>query len=83
MINSSLYSFGGFGYLWKYDINTEPWIWVSGSNTSGQVGNYGTQNVFSSSNVPVARNGAISWSDSKTIYGYLEDLIMILMNKVK
>ena len=41
-----------------------------GSNTSGQVGNY--QNVFSSSNVPVARNGAISWSDSKTFYGYLD-----------
>ena len=57
--------------LFREWLNTELWVWISGSNTSGQVGNY--QNVFSSSNVPVARNGAISWFDSKTIYGYLDD----------
>ena len=38
------------------------WTWVSGSNTTNGLGVYGTQEVPSSSNIPGARFGAISWT---------------------
>lgn len=48
--------------LWKFDGTN--WTWVSGSGVGTQRGVYGTKGTPSSSNVPGARNGAISWSDS-------------------
>jgi hypothetical protein len=64
--------FGGFGYdsvategllndLWKYSAGK--WAWMGGSNIANQQGNYGTQGVAAASNVPGARNAAISWTD--------------------
>ena len=55
------------GYLndaWKYDPATLEWTWMSGSNARGQKGTYGTQGTTASSNVPGARQGAVSWLDS-------------------
>ena len=40
------------------------WAWVSGANTSGQSGVYGTQGTASSSNVPGARVLPVSWIDA-------------------
>lgn len=40
------------------------WAWVSGSNSINEAGNYGTISVSSTSNVPGARDSALSWSDS-------------------
>jgi N-acetylneuraminic acid mutarotase len=40
------------------------WTWVSGANTSGQIGVYGTQGTASSSNVPGARALPVSWIDA-------------------
>jgi N-acetylneuraminic acid mutarotase len=40
------------------------WTWVSGSTTVNQAGTYGTQGVSNSSNVPGAREEAVSWLDS-------------------
>jgi N-acetylneuraminic acid mutarotase len=60
-------SAGSLGYLsdlWKYDPGTLGWTWVSGSNTINKVGTYGTQGTDNSSNVPGARNAAVSWIDS-------------------
>lgn len=48
--------------LWKY--SSGEWTWMSGSNTYGQMGTYGSQGVASSTNVPGARYGAASWIDS-------------------
>jgi hypothetical protein len=48
--------------LWKFDGTN--WTWVSGSNVVSQTGVYGTKGAPSSSNVPGARNSAISWTDS-------------------
>src|SRR5215469_9859791 len=39
------------------------WTWVSGSNTVLQAGVYGTQGTPSPTNVPGARNFAVSWTD--------------------
>jgi hypothetical protein len=41
--------------LWKYNPTTNEWTWVSGSNTSNQVGVYGTKLVANPANVPGAR----------------------------
>jgi len=40
------------------------WTWVSGSNSRGQVGVYGTKDVADPANVPGARSLAVSWLDS-------------------
>ena len=40
------------------------WTWISGSNTYGQVGIYGTKGIANSSNIPGARSDSISWIDS-------------------
>jgi len=65
--------FGGYGRdsagtegdlndLWKFDGTS--WTWVSGANTAGQAGVYGTKGVANASNVPGARYGSVSWTDT-------------------
>jgi len=71
--SGNLWLFGGYGYdsagydchlndLWKFDGTN--WTWVSGSNTGGQSGSYGTQGVAAAGNVPGARWASVSWTDS-------------------
>jgi hypothetical protein len=50
--------------LWEFGPTAKEWTWVSGNNTVSAVGVYGTQGVASASNVPGARGGAVSWTDS-------------------
>lgn len=40
------------------------WTWMSGSNTAYAVGVYGSLGVASTNNVPGARNGSVTWTDS-------------------
>lgn len=58
--------FGGLGYgsgalngylndLWKYNIATNQWTWITGTNTTGQFGLYGTLGVPSTTNAPGGR----------------------------
>jgi len=72
--HGNLWLFGGYGYdsagnqddlndLWKYDGTN--WTWVSGSNTIDQAGTYGSKGEPDSTNVPGAREGAVSWTDAK------------------
>ncbi|MGH9615216.1 MAG: kelch repeat-containing protein [Acidobacteriaceae bacterium] len=69
-----LWLFGGFGAnlvgsegdlddLWEFDPTDKTWTWISGSSASDVSGAYGIQNVASPSNVPGARDSAISWVD--------------------
>jgi hypothetical protein len=70
--SNNLWLFGGYGYdsagnigylndLWKFDsAGTSYWTWKNGSNTRNQEGTYSTPG----SNVPGAREGAVSWIDS-------------------
>jgi N-acetylneuraminic acid mutarotase len=71
-----LWLFGGLGLdsagnighlndLWKYDPTTLEWTWVSGSNSANQAGIYGTKGTADPSNVPGAREDAVSWIDSQ------------------
>jgi len=73
--NGNLWLFGGFslsssendsGYLndlWEFSPAVNSWTWVSGANTSSQPGVYGTQGTPAMTNVPGAREGALSWID--------------------
>ena len=49
--------------LWKYDISTNQWTWMKGTNISGDPGNYGTQGVPAMSNCPPSRGHCSSWID--------------------
>jgi hypothetical protein len=70
----NMWLFGGESYdaggsrpeqndLWKYDPASNMWIWVGGSNTYNQHGDYGTQGVAAAANAPGGREGAVSWID--------------------
>ena len=70
----NLWLFGGYGYdsgspslgdlndLWEYSDGQ--WTWVSGSNIAGQNGTYGILGTPSASNIPGARDSAVSWIDT-------------------
>jgi len=53
-----------FNDLWKFDLATQQWVWVAGSNQVGQQSVYGTTvGVESASYTPGARFGGTYWSD--------------------
>lgn len=58
--------------LWQYNIATNWYTWLTGSNTLNNVGSYGTQSVEASSNVPGARHsmGVVYHSRTTSIYVY-------------
>ncbi len=69
--SNNLWLFGGrdinwnnYGDLWRYNIDTNKWTWVSGSTiANSQYGVYGELGVPAASNVPGMRYGGISWFD--------------------
>ena len=73
--DGNFWIFGGAGYdstgdntvlndLWKFDLTTRQWTWVSGSELGFQAGIYGTMGVPNPKNVPGARFYAVSWVDA-------------------
>jgi N-acetylneuraminic acid mutarotase len=50
--------------LWKYDPAANVWAWISGDDSPGLPGVYGTKGVASPNNVPGSREDAASWSDT-------------------
>jgi N-acetylneuraminic acid mutarotase len=71
----NLWLFGGAGFdsiggngvlndLWRYSPSTNLWTWMSGSDTAGANGVYGTLGTAAAGNVPGARSMAVSWTDS-------------------
>jgi hypothetical protein len=51
--------------LWRYNIASNQWTWISGSNQQVLVpGVYGTMGVPASSNMPGSRSSAVSWTDA-------------------
>ncbi|HWK06072.1 MAG TPA: kelch repeat-containing protein [Puia sp.] len=50
--------------LWKYNIASGQWTWVSGSSSSNQTGVYGTKGTAASTNIPGSRLEAIGWIDA-------------------
>ena len=64
---------GSGGYLsdsWKFDVDTNEWTWVSGSNLANQhsAGIYGTQGQSAANTTPGDREAFAAWRDN---YGYL------------
>jgi hypothetical protein len=63
--SGNFWIFGGNGYaavgggdlndLWKYNPSTGLWTWISGNNSGGMPGSFGTQGVAAASNVPSGR----------------------------
>jgi hypothetical protein len=70
--SGNLWLFGGYGTsvsgylndLWKWDISSGQWTWVSGSNLKSQAGTYGTKGIAAPGNAPGARHHSVSWTDS-------------------
>jgi len=69
--DNSLWFFGGldafdvWNDLWKYDLSTNEWTWMSGSNTCCQSDSYGTLGVPAPGNHPGARWTFSKWRDSQ------------------
>jgi len=55
---------GDLNDLWKYNIASRQWTWVSGSSSVNQNGIYGVINTAAPNNVPGSRDSAVSWIDS-------------------
>ena len=51
--------------VWKYNLSTNQWTWMQGSNEPDKAGKYGTQGVTESTNAPGARTFGHGWSDGK------------------
>ena len=68
--NGNFWLFGGYDCqgalndLWEFSPSTKEWTWISGSDTAGTSGVYGTMGTGSTTNVPGARANAISWIDT-------------------
>ncbi|MBI2268941.1 MAG: hypothetical protein HYU69_01135 [Bacteroidetes bacterium] len=52
-----------FGDMWKYDVTTNQWTWMSGSNIFNAPAVYGTLNVPAAANTPGGRWTYASWTD--------------------
>jgi gliding motility-associated-like protein len=66
--SGNLWLFGGqgngdFNDLWKYNIATNMWTWMNGSQFGFSAGNWGTIGVPAASNVPSGRLVYASWKD--------------------
>jgi len=70
-LNGNLWLFGGRGFdkdsaygnlndLWKYDVVSDQWSWISGDKIINQTGVYGSRCIATSLNVPGARMGGHS-----------------------
>ncbi|MBI2270491.1 MAG: hypothetical protein HYU69_09075, partial [Bacteroidetes bacterium] len=70
----NFWMFGGYSStgsrndLWYYNLLTNQWTWISGSNTTNQAAIYGTKGVSAPANRPDAGGGGVAWIDNN---GYI------------
>ena len=50
--------------LWRFDITSAMWTWVSGSSAGNAASVYGTKGVSAPTNVPGARQGSHAYKDA-------------------
>lgn len=62
--DSTAMTVGDLNDLWKYNIASGEWTWVSGSPTADDNGSYGALNTPDPTNRPGARDSAVGWIDS-------------------
>jgi hypothetical protein len=53
---------GELNDLWKFNLGTQQWTWVNGSNQVNQLGSYGSQP--GTPGMPGARSSANAWFSS-------------------
>ncbi len=58
-------SIGGLNDVWKFNINTNNWTWMAGSDTIEVAPIYGILNAPSPDNTPGARDSYAHWYDSE------------------
>jgi gliding motility-associated-like protein len=75
--NGDLWLFGGNGAgsgswmndLWRYNISSNEWTWMSGSDTGPYTGDYGTIGISSPSNQPPGRaETSCSWVENNNLW---------------
>ena len=73
-LDGDLWLFGGYGYaesggidylndLWRYEISSGMWTWISGNKTTNEYGVYGTKGVPDAVNYPGSRWDSVLWTD--------------------
>jgi N-acetylneuraminic acid mutarotase len=71
----NLWLFGGYGYdvngslstlndLWEFNLSSQEWTWMGGSDTVEASGTYGTLNTPAATNIPGSRYFSSRWTDS-------------------
>jgi gliding motility-associated-like protein len=55
---------GAYNDLWKFNIASRLWTWVSGDQLSRRAGKFGGKGIGSIDNVPGGRFAAMSWNDA-------------------
>lgn len=61
----------GFGFLndvWKFDIVSSQWTWITGDTIPDKTGKYGLLGVSSATNSPGSRVGALGWNSNNEFY---------------
>jgi N-acetylneuraminic acid mutarotase len=86
-VSSKMLMMGGYGIdgsnntgylndLWQYDLVTNNWTWLKGSNTTIPIGVYGVKGTAASANTPGGRSFSSSWDWNNKFYvwgGYGRD----------
>jgi gliding motility-associated-like protein len=68
--NNNLYMYEG-NDMWMYNISTNNWTWLKGTQGVPSTGNYGTLGVASNSNIPPGRYIYSYWQDeANNLYMY-------------
>jgi hypothetical protein len=57
MTRHMIFGSGRLNDLWRFNISSNEWTWLSGNNTVNAFGNYGTKGAPSVDNYPGARRG--------------------------
>ena len=65
VIGDELWMFGGNtnNDTWRYELSTNQWTWMAGTQVGGSTGSYGTKGVEDPSNVPPGRWSYTKWKD--------------------
>ena len=50
--------------LWKFDLSSGEWTWMSGNDFLNAIGSWGTLGVPSRQNAPESRSGSCGWTDA-------------------
>lgn len=82
--SGNLWLFGGWvsfsgrrDDVWQYNVTTNQWTWIAGSNVAVANPTYGPQGVYGASYTPGGRSGMSYWTDANGdfwVFGGVSDL---------